>query len=382
MDNIKLGLAVKRGDITKGQAKKKFATDLAYSAIPGSRVAAKGIKSIGNFLGLAEGGSVPQYNPGGSQYGNSVQDAARNLTQYGQGGDSTLAHLSAPQANYLGKNFGGDVNPYTGLPQFGLLDRIRGAGREAREMPGRALEGMRSLPGRMSAGASRLGSYMPWAQKGQMDGQPAPMGDIRAPLPMPGGPAPRVQMSDLQGIPLPPPMPGVGPRVQMSDLRGIPLPPPMPGVMEAERGPYGPAPAVPPMGPPGYASPSSVSGYGAPMSAGLGNPMAELQQRFASGSPMLQPGRDRAPEVDPRPASGGAGGYGSVMGELQGRLGGGAPMLRPGRDRAPEVPGPGPLTGFPALMQELNQRNQAPGYYNGGPVGLGDSIQMLEDDYY
>ncbi len=41
----------------------------------------------------------------------------------GQGGDTILAHINPQEAEHLQQNFGMDINPFTGLPQFGKFGR-------------------------------------------------------------------------------------------------------------------------------------------------------------------------------------------------------------------------------------------------------------------
>jgi len=42
----------------------------------------------------------------------------------GQRGDTVLAHINPEEAQYLQHHFGGDINPHTGLPQFGFFSGI------------------------------------------------------------------------------------------------------------------------------------------------------------------------------------------------------------------------------------------------------------------
>jgi hypothetical protein len=54
----------------------------------------------------------------------SLKKAASMLRKRGQGGDSVLAHISPEEARYMQERFGNDVNPHTGLPQFGLFRKV------------------------------------------------------------------------------------------------------------------------------------------------------------------------------------------------------------------------------------------------------------------
>ena len=46
------------------------------------------------------------------------------LRKQGEEGDSVLAHISPREAAFLAEHFGGDINPETGLPQFGWFSKI------------------------------------------------------------------------------------------------------------------------------------------------------------------------------------------------------------------------------------------------------------------
>lgn len=49
---------------------------------------------------------------------------AETLRTQGQEGDTVLAHISPREAAFLAEHFGGDINPETGLPQFGFLSKL------------------------------------------------------------------------------------------------------------------------------------------------------------------------------------------------------------------------------------------------------------------
>ena len=51
---------------------------------------------------------------------------ARQLQALGEREDKILAHINAKEAALLAKLYGGDVNPITGLPQFGFFSSIVG----------------------------------------------------------------------------------------------------------------------------------------------------------------------------------------------------------------------------------------------------------------
>jgi hypothetical protein len=49
----------------------------------------------------------------------------------GQRGDNVLAYINPREAMHLAKNHGMDINPHTGLPQFGLFDSMKNYGNQA-----------------------------------------------------------------------------------------------------------------------------------------------------------------------------------------------------------------------------------------------------------
>lgn len=53
-----------------------------------------------------------------------MRDAVKMIRSKGTGGDSVLAHISPREAHSLARDEGYDINPYTGLPQFGLFKKI------------------------------------------------------------------------------------------------------------------------------------------------------------------------------------------------------------------------------------------------------------------
>lgn len=53
-----------------------------------------------------------------------LQGIAEFLRQQGQGEDTILAHINAEEAMELHEKYGSDINPMTGLPQFGKLRKI------------------------------------------------------------------------------------------------------------------------------------------------------------------------------------------------------------------------------------------------------------------
>lgn len=80
--------------------------------------------SLGNTptAGYAHGGRVK--NPGRKMPGLSdIMANAQKLRQHGQRQDTILAHINPQEAALLEANFGGDINPHTGLPQYGLFNK-------------------------------------------------------------------------------------------------------------------------------------------------------------------------------------------------------------------------------------------------------------------
>jgi hypothetical protein len=67
-------------------------------------------------VNYAKGGKVKKK---GSQE-MSYPDLAEMIRQQGEGEDMTLAHINEEEAQLLAENFGMDINPVTGLPQFGF----------------------------------------------------------------------------------------------------------------------------------------------------------------------------------------------------------------------------------------------------------------------
>lgn len=48
-----------------------------------------------------------------------LREAAERIRHQGQEGDTVLAHINPMEAKFLDHHFGGDINPHTGLPQYG-----------------------------------------------------------------------------------------------------------------------------------------------------------------------------------------------------------------------------------------------------------------------
>ena len=65
-----------------------------------------------------------RYARGGSARPRNMHSLADALRSKGQGGDSVLAHISPEEARMLGQQQGYDINPHTGLPQYGFFKKI------------------------------------------------------------------------------------------------------------------------------------------------------------------------------------------------------------------------------------------------------------------
>lgn len=97
-----------------------FSNDFDYQSsempMPSSNYYAKG--------GHVKGGQSGEVNP------EALQLLAQLLQQQGQREDTILAHINPQEAALLEENFGGDVNPHTGLPQFGKreIPHFKGGG--------------------------------------------------------------------------------------------------------------------------------------------------------------------------------------------------------------------------------------------------------------
>lgn len=63
------------------------------------------------------------YRKGGSMHPMHLKNMAETLRKKGQGRDKVLAHINPEEAEFLEEYTGGDINPYTGLPQFGLFGK-------------------------------------------------------------------------------------------------------------------------------------------------------------------------------------------------------------------------------------------------------------------
>lgn len=66
----------------------------------------------------------PQYNRGGHV---GLRHLAQQLQSHGEGEDEILAFINPEEAHELHQKFGSDINPHTGLPQFGFFKKFKKA---------------------------------------------------------------------------------------------------------------------------------------------------------------------------------------------------------------------------------------------------------------
>lgn len=70
----------------------------------------------------------PQYNQQQAMYAKGghvgLGDLAEKLRSQGEGEDTILAHINPSEAKMLHRKFGSDINPETGLPQFGWAKKV------------------------------------------------------------------------------------------------------------------------------------------------------------------------------------------------------------------------------------------------------------------
>lgn len=91
--------------------------------------------------------------------------SAKQLQRLGQRGDTVLAHINPAEARYLKEHFGGDINPHTGLAQYGLFKSVgkflKGVVRHPKKLlpiAGSIIGGMIGGPAGSIAGGSLAGA--------------------------------------------------------------------------------------------------------------------------------------------------------------------------------------------------------------------------------
>ena len=98
---------------------------------------------------------MEHYARGGQAH--PMQEAQR-LQRYGQGGDNILAHINPEEASMLAQSQGMDINPHTGLPQFGFFKKAVKFLKKAAPVIGGV------------AGGYALGNAMPWSSAPSVGG--------------------------------------------------------------------------------------------------------------------------------------------------------------------------------------------------------------------
>lgn len=68
--------------------------------------------------------SQARYAEGGSVVPHNLSELAEYIREEGDDDDTILAHINPEEADELAYNYGMDINPHTGLPQFGKIKRI------------------------------------------------------------------------------------------------------------------------------------------------------------------------------------------------------------------------------------------------------------------
>lgn len=76
--------------------------------------------TIDQQMNYARGGKVKKKKKGGIM--RAMPTLAEMIRGQGEGNDKILAHINPEEAEMLAQTSGGDINPITGLPQFGLFD--------------------------------------------------------------------------------------------------------------------------------------------------------------------------------------------------------------------------------------------------------------------
>lgn len=125
--------------------------------------------------------SVPlqqRYARGGRVSRNSLPGIAEFIRRQGGGGDTILAHINPEEAAILGQTTGGDINPITGLPQYGLFNKPWKAIKSSVGKVGGAVIGNMILPGIGGIIGGALGGGTQNALRGKKFGEGALQGAI------------------------------------------------------------------------------------------------------------------------------------------------------------------------------------------------------------
>lgn len=128
--------------------------------------------SVGNYnstqqpTAYAKGGRVTKRSmPSISE----MMQRAESIRKKGQREDTVLAHINPEEAQFLAQNFGADINPHTGLPQFGLFSNpMKWLAGSAGGIGG-AIAGNMLLPGLGGVIGGALGNAAGSAVRGRKD---------------------------------------------------------------------------------------------------------------------------------------------------------------------------------------------------------------------
>lgn len=126
-----------------------------------------------------------RYAGGGAVNQNMLPGIAELIRRQGEGGDTILAHINPQEAAILGHTTGGDINPITGLPQYGFFNKPWKAIKGSIGKVGGAVIGNMILPGIGGIIGGALGGGAQHAMRGKKFGEGALQGAITgATLPM------------------------------------------------------------------------------------------------------------------------------------------------------------------------------------------------------
>jgi hypothetical protein len=115
----------------------------------------------------AHGGKVKKKKKGGTM--NSMPSLAEMIRRQGEGQDQILAHINPEEAQMLAETSGGDINPMTGLPQFGLFSNPKKWLKGSIGGAGGAILGNMLLPGIGGIIGGALGGAAGSAIRGRKD---------------------------------------------------------------------------------------------------------------------------------------------------------------------------------------------------------------------
>jgi len=113
----------------------------------------------------ARGGKVRKRKKWGSV--NHLPTLAEMIRQQGEGEDRILAHINPEEAQMLAETSGGDVNPMTGLPQFGFFNKPWKAIKSVIGGGGGAILGNMILPGIGGVIGGALGQGLQHSARGK-----------------------------------------------------------------------------------------------------------------------------------------------------------------------------------------------------------------------